>query len=394
MKKYFLLVSILLLLIANLSFAQGVAVNTDGSTADPSAMLDVKSNNQGILIPRVSSTASITSPVTGLLIFQTTAPIGFYYYDGATWDYLQNSANANVTLKGNTFNGNNQLVQLDGSGRLPAIDGSLLTNLPAGGAAAAGTLTGTTLASNVVNSSISKLSALTSNGIVTTNGGTGALSVTSTTGSGNVVLSTSPTLVTPSLGTPSALVGTNISGTAANLTVGNVITNANLTGDVTSIGNATTIANSGIGGNHIVTALGSATTGTIPAARLGTSSGSSTTFLNGAGAFTTPANSNTFAYGGPLPNGGIISSTSVNVFYTAADGFTITLPPATKAGQYLIIADNSPSGSGTGINIQAPAGSTITDEFNGAVNLSLVNGGFRFALISDGSGRWYTITYP
>jgi hypothetical protein len=49
------------------------------------------------------------------------------------------------------------------------------------------------------------------------NGGTG---VTTSTGTGNVVLSTSPTLVTPALGTPSALVGTNISGTALNLTAG------------------------------------------------------------------------------------------------------------------------------------------------------------------------------
>ena len=43
------------------------------------------------------------------------------------------------------------------------------------------------------------------------NGGTG---VTTSTGTTNVVLSNSPTLVTPALGTPSALVGTNITGTA------------------------------------------------------------------------------------------------------------------------------------------------------------------------------------
>jgi hypothetical protein len=72
------------------------------------------------------------------------------------------------------------------------------------------------------------------------NGGTG---VTSSTGTGNVVLSNSPTLVTPALGTPSGLVGTNISGTAPSLTAGNVTTNANLTGDVTSVGNATTLTN-------------------------------------------------------------------------------------------------------------------------------------------------------
>lgn len=36
----------------------------------------------------------------------------------------------NITTQGNTFNGANQLVQLDSTGKLPAIDGSQLTNLP------------------------------------------------------------------------------------------------------------------------------------------------------------------------------------------------------------------------------------------------------------------------
>jgi hypothetical protein len=45
------------------------------------------------------------------------------------------------------------------------------------------------------------------------------------------------------LGTPAAFVGTNITGTASSLTAGNVTTNANLTGDVTSVGNATTLTN-------------------------------------------------------------------------------------------------------------------------------------------------------
>jgi hypothetical protein len=57
---------------------------------------------------------------------------------------------------------------------------------------------------------------------------------------------TSPVFTTPNVGTPSALVGTNISGTAANLTAGNVTTNANLTGDITSSGNATTIADGAV----------------------------------------------------------------------------------------------------------------------------------------------------
>jgi hypothetical protein len=65
--------------------------------------------------------------------------------------------------------------------------------------------------------------------------------VTDETGTGSLVFATSPTLVTPALGTPSALVGTNITGTASGLTAGNVTTNANLTGAITSVGNATSL---------------------------------------------------------------------------------------------------------------------------------------------------------
>lgn len=62
--------------------------------------------------------------------------------------------------------------------------------------------------------------------------------ISNETGSGLLVFGTSPTLITPALGTPSALVGTNISGTASSFTASNVTTNANLTGHVTSVGNA------------------------------------------------------------------------------------------------------------------------------------------------------------
>ena len=64
---------------------------------------------------------------------------------------------------------------------------------------------------------------------------------TGSTGTGSIVFASSPTLVTPNLGTPSSLVGTNITGTATAFTASNVTTNANLTGDVTSVGNASTV---------------------------------------------------------------------------------------------------------------------------------------------------------
>jgi hypothetical protein len=55
------------------SFSQ-VAINTDASTPDNSAMLDVKSTTKGMLIPRMTAAQrdAIASPATGLLIFCTT----------------------------------------------------------------------------------------------------------------------------------------------------------------------------------------------------------------------------------------------------------------------------------------------------------------------------------
>jgi hypothetical protein len=81
----------------------------------------------------------------------------------------------------------------------------------------------------------------TSSTLPVANGGTG---VTSSTGTGNVVLSNSPSLVTPALGTPSALVGTNITGTAAGLNIGG---NAATATTATSATTATNLAG-GLGG--------------------------------------------------------------------------------------------------------------------------------------------------
>ena len=70
--------------------------------------------------------------------------------------------------------------------------------------------------------------------------------LTDETGTGSAVFATSPTLVTPLLGTPTSGVLTNCTGTAAGLTAGTVTTNANLTGEVTSVGNAATLSNAAV----------------------------------------------------------------------------------------------------------------------------------------------------
>jgi hypothetical protein len=75
-----------------------------------------------------------------------------------------------------------------------------------------GSTSGQTVISNgpSVAATWGNVSATTLNGVVpVANGGTG---VTTSTGAGSVVLSTSPTLATPNLGTPSAVTLTNGTG--------------------------------------------------------------------------------------------------------------------------------------------------------------------------------------
>lgn len=89
-------------------YAQSLAVNTDGSTASSSAIMDVKSTLKGVLIPRMSKTEknAIASPAVGLMVFQN-APdsIGLYYYNGTSWIWMPGIDQLNGSawqLTGNT----------------------------------------------------------------------------------------------------------------------------------------------------------------------------------------------------------------------------------------------------------------------------------------------------
>jgi hypothetical protein len=132
------------------------------------------------------------------------------------------------------------------TGLLPVANGGTGTATPALVQGTNITITGSWPNQTINAAGVGNLTgAVTSVGTVTSLGSfssadlAGAL--TDETGSGANVFANSPTLVTPNLGTPSALVGTNITGTAAGLTAGTVTTNANLTGVVTSVGNATSL---------------------------------------------------------------------------------------------------------------------------------------------------------
>jgi len=97
--------------------AQSVAINTDGSTAHASALLDLKSNTQGVLVPRMTAADRllITSPATGLLVYQTDATAGFYFYNGSAWTSLNgtNGTNGQGVPTGGTAN--QVLAKVDGT---------------------------------------------------------------------------------------------------------------------------------------------------------------------------------------------------------------------------------------------------------------------------------------
>ena len=70
------------------SMAQ-VAINTDDSNPDASAILDIKSTNKGILTPRMTTEQriAISSPAIGLLVFDTETN-SFWFYNGSAWAKL------------------------------------------------------------------------------------------------------------------------------------------------------------------------------------------------------------------------------------------------------------------------------------------------------------------
>ena len=73
-------------------YGQGVAINTTGNGPDSSAMLDVASNNKGVLISRMTLAErnAIASPSNSLIVFVTdSAYRGYHYYDSLSINWIR-----------------------------------------------------------------------------------------------------------------------------------------------------------------------------------------------------------------------------------------------------------------------------------------------------------------
>jgi len=96
MKKLVFILALVILTLSNFAFAQNVGINADGSAPDASAMLDVSSTTGGFLAPRMTETqrTAISSPATGLLIYQIDGTAGYYYYNGSAWILIGKAADS------------------------------------------------------------------------------------------------------------------------------------------------------------------------------------------------------------------------------------------------------------------------------------------------------------
>ena len=117
--------------------AQSVGIGT--GSPDQSAKLHIESNDQGLLIPQISignvnNAAPVTTPATGLLVWNTNNAViggsgnGFYYWTGTQWLRLSTSSGTDdQNLTGATLAGNNLTITIE-NGAPTSVDLSSLVN--------------------------------------------------------------------------------------------------------------------------------------------------------------------------------------------------------------------------------------------------------------------------
>ena len=112
------------LFILNIADAQ-TGIGT--TTPDASAKLDVSSTSKGFLPPRMTSLqrTGISSPASGLMVYQTDGTAGLYYYGSSGWIYIINSTTNVVAV----VNGGTGTTTSTGTGSVVLSTNPTLTSI-------------------------------------------------------------------------------------------------------------------------------------------------------------------------------------------------------------------------------------------------------------------------
>lgn len=203
----------------------GTGVANTGKTITVSGNTTIGSSTHTVAFV-TSGNTSVTLPTTGTLVNSDVATLSSLASIGTVTTGTWNGSIIAGQYGGTGVNNTGKTVTLGGN---LTTSGAYAVTLTATNTTNVTLPTSGTLATLAGSESLTnkKLGSLTTNGIVTTSGGDGTISVTSTTGSGDVVLATSPQLTT-SLTTNSAafsLVNTtattvSFAGAATTLSIG------------------------------------------------------------------------------------------------------------------------------------------------------------------------------
>jgi len=205
------------------------------------------------------------------------------------------------------------------------------------------------------------------------NGGTG---VTSSTGSGSVVLSTSPTLVTPALGTPS-------SGTLTNCTFPTL--NQNTTGTAGGLSSTLAVANGGTGAVTLTGVLKGNGTGAFTAATAGTDYSAGTSALTtGILKSTASTGALTIAVAADFPTLNQNTTGTATTATNLAGGSAGRVPYQSGAGTTALLAAGT---SGQVLTSGGAAAPTWTKHLRGITTTDNVALG-TYALISNTTGSY------
>jgi len=131
MKKIYL-ISVILILFVNIRLtAQNISISDVIHAPEPSAVLDVYSTSKGLLVPRVSLTATtdtttIKAPVVSLLVFNTATAgdvtPGYYFWTGSAWVRIVSGSGSETNAIISSIKG---LIKSDGtiiSAAVPGVD--------------------------------------------------------------------------------------------------------------------------------------------------------------------------------------------------------------------------------------------------------------------------------